>query len=162
MFRRLFGNKSEFDDEVKSKFVTLMSDILKIQTIPTGGKSTKDERDNLKRKALGYVYGFIDAALQVRGQDKGCFCGGTNYVSSHPHALARPCERVHGLAFTPETQFAIRFPGIHSNSIHAKSSHRASAEYLNIWREDVKDFCPLDVSFNPLSSSIKKIPSPKG
>jgi hypothetical protein len=69
MFRRLFGNKSEFDDEVKSKFVTLMSDILKIQTIPTGGKSTKDERDNLKRKALGYVYGFIDAALQVRGQD---------------------------------------------------------------------------------------------
>jgi hypothetical protein len=34
-----------------------------------GNASIKDGQGNLKRKALGYVYGFTDAALRVRGYD---------------------------------------------------------------------------------------------
>jgi hypothetical protein len=66
----MFGRKNKFDDEAKSKLLTVVVNVLTIQTTPAGrAQSIKDEQGNLKRKALGYVYGFVDAALRVWGQD---------------------------------------------------------------------------------------------
>ena len=60
--------RNQFDDAAKSQFATLIADMLTLQTI-AAGKSIEDEHGHLKRKALGYVYGYIDAAFRVMGQD---------------------------------------------------------------------------------------------
>jgi hypothetical protein len=69
MFRRLFGRKNKFDDAAKMEFATLIADLLALQLIVAGDVSIEDEQGLLKRKALGYVYGFVDASLRVKGHD---------------------------------------------------------------------------------------------
>lgn len=69
MFRALFSRKERFDDAAKLQFATTIAEMLQLQMIMAAGKSIEDERGHLKRKALGYVYGYIDAALRTRGQD---------------------------------------------------------------------------------------------
>jgi hypothetical protein len=68
-----------FDDEQKSAFVTLISEMLEIQLsaielladkqMVTGKPSIEDSRGRINRKAIGYIYGFIDCALQCAGQN---------------------------------------------------------------------------------------------
>jgi tetratricopeptide (TPR) repeat protein len=95
MLRNLFGRKNQFDDAWKEKFVELIARALEQQKIVAGdvssegatdphlvalrqevllrfgksGASIEDEHGHPKRKALGYVYGFIDAALRTKGLD---------------------------------------------------------------------------------------------
>jgi len=69
MFRRLFSRKNRFDDEAKSQFAATIAEMLQLQMIVATGKSIEDEQGHLKRRALGYVYGYIDAALRTKGYD---------------------------------------------------------------------------------------------
>jgi hypothetical protein len=69
MLRRLFSRTDRFDDAAKLQFVTTIAEMLRLQMIVTAGKSIEDEQGRLKRKALGYVYGYIDAALRAKGHD---------------------------------------------------------------------------------------------
>ena len=57
-----------FSEDKKLKFVEAMSNMLKIQQIAASGFSVEDSGGNINAKALGYVYGFIDGALQTIGQ----------------------------------------------------------------------------------------------
>ena len=66
---RRFKARGPFDDAAKSQFVEVIADVLKFQKWVAGDASTEDENGQPKRKALGYVYGFVDAALRARGQD---------------------------------------------------------------------------------------------
>jgi hypothetical protein len=69
MLRNLFGKKNKFDDAAKAETAAAIADMLKIQLILVGNKTIEDEHGHLKRKALGYVYGYTDAALRIRGHD---------------------------------------------------------------------------------------------
>ena len=65
----LFKKKRSFDDTQKAKFVRAISDMLEIQKMVVSKCSIEDGEGCLNRKAIGYVYGFIDAALQSIGHD---------------------------------------------------------------------------------------------
>jgi hypothetical protein len=41
--------------------------VLGISFEVSGGRGIEDEAGNINQKALGYIYGFVDAALQNRG-----------------------------------------------------------------------------------------------
>jgi hypothetical protein len=69
MRRNLFGHKTSFDDAAKSEFASRIAEMLEIQKLMAGGASFEDANGNPKRRALGYVYGYIDAALRTIGQD---------------------------------------------------------------------------------------------
>ena len=69
MLRGLFGRKKHFDDAGKSQFATTIAQMLEIQIMMAGNASIEDEKGQPKRKAIGYVYGYIDAALRKIGQD---------------------------------------------------------------------------------------------
>ena len=58
-----------FDDSKKAEFVAAIAGILRVQRAAAGGRCIEDERGNINRRALGYIYGFIDAALRPLGQD---------------------------------------------------------------------------------------------
>ncbi len=64
-----FKKKRSFDDTQKSKFVEAISGMLETQKIVVGNRSIEDSEGCLNRKAIGYIYGFIDAALTTIGQD---------------------------------------------------------------------------------------------
>jgi hypothetical protein len=64
-----FKKKETFDDAKKAKFIDAISDILEMQRIPAVNCSIEDSEGRLNRKAIGYIYGFIDAALRSIGQD---------------------------------------------------------------------------------------------
>lgn len=65
----LFKIKRTFDDTQKSQFISVISDMLEAQKIVAGDHSIEDKEGYLNRKAIGYIYGFIDAALRVIGKD---------------------------------------------------------------------------------------------
>jgi len=69
MLRKLFSRKNSWDDATKLKFATAIAGVLEHQILVAGSASIEDEQGYPKRKALGYVYGYIDAALRVKGQD---------------------------------------------------------------------------------------------
>jgi hypothetical protein len=70
MLRKLFGKKTRhFDDAAKSEFATNLAEMLKLQIMMAGKSTIDDETGRPKRKALGYVYGYVDAALRTIGQD---------------------------------------------------------------------------------------------
>jgi hypothetical protein len=58
-----------FDDKARSEFATVIAGMLEIQKFAAGSASMDDAQGFPKRKPLGYVYGFIDAALRSLGQD---------------------------------------------------------------------------------------------
>jgi len=59
-----------FDDAAKTEFVNLIVSMLELQKLMAGNAhgSIEDENGHLKRKAVGYVYGYVDAALRSIGQ----------------------------------------------------------------------------------------------
>ena len=69
MLQNLFRRPTHFDDAAKSKFAANIAEMLELQKCLAGVVSIEDEQGYPKRKALGYVYGYIDAALRVRGHD---------------------------------------------------------------------------------------------
>jgi len=69
MLRKFFSRKNSWDDATKLKFATAIAGMLERQLLVAGSASIEDEQGYPKRKALGYVYGYIDAALRVKGQD---------------------------------------------------------------------------------------------
>jgi hypothetical protein len=69
MFVNFLKRKRQFDDAAKLELAGILAQVLKAQMTVAAGISIEDEHGSPKRKALGYVYGFIDAALRVRGQD---------------------------------------------------------------------------------------------
>jgi hypothetical protein len=68
---RLFRRKKPFDDAAKSQFADAIAGMLELQKIAGEmmDASIEDENGCPKRKALGYVYGYVDAALRSIGQD---------------------------------------------------------------------------------------------
>jgi hypothetical protein len=72
---KLFGfwrKKTSDDDSRIAKLIDSLVIILKAQLVPVPKDAgIKDNQGNLKRKAAGYVYGFIDAALRTIGKDMG-------------------------------------------------------------------------------------------
>jgi hypothetical protein len=69
MFRNLFKRRKRFDDAAKMEFATNLAEMLKLQLLVTGKATIEDQWGRPKRKAIGYVYGFVDAALRTVGQD---------------------------------------------------------------------------------------------
>jgi hypothetical protein len=67
----MFGKKKTFDDDKKSKFAKAISDMLAIQMVVATGRSIEGTKGRINRKAIGYIYGFIDSALQSIGQNMG-------------------------------------------------------------------------------------------
>jgi hypothetical protein len=65
----MFGRKKTFDDDKKTKFVGAVADMLAIQMVVTTGRSIESAEGRINRKAIGYIYGFIDCALRSIGQD---------------------------------------------------------------------------------------------
>jgi hypothetical protein len=66
---QMFGRKKVFDDNEKSKFVEAIADMLAIQMTVATGRSIESAEGRINRKAIGYIYGFIDCALRSIGQD---------------------------------------------------------------------------------------------
>jgi hypothetical protein len=64
----MFKKRKAFGDAEKNEFVAVVSGLLELQLVMTEGYSIERE-GSLNRKALGYVYGFIDAALTSIGQN---------------------------------------------------------------------------------------------
>jgi hypothetical protein len=64
----MFGKKNTFDDEKQNKFVTAISTMLETQMLLTDS-SIESTSGCINRKAIGYIYGFIDCALRTIGQD---------------------------------------------------------------------------------------------
>jgi hypothetical protein len=69
MLRGLFRRKSKFDDAKQMDFATHVAGMLELQLVMAGDVSMDNEDGHPKREAIGYVYGFIDAALRRIGQD---------------------------------------------------------------------------------------------
>jgi hypothetical protein len=70
----MFGKKKSFDREEQSELSDRLSILLSVQLAVSGTRSndvTKIEvtKGLINRKAIGYIYGFIDCALQFRDQD---------------------------------------------------------------------------------------------
>lgn len=66
-----FRKRRGFDDHDKQQFVNAVSTMLEVQLITVGDLTVEGSTDNINPKSLGYIYGFIDAALQTIGQDMG-------------------------------------------------------------------------------------------
>jgi hypothetical protein len=69
ILRRKPQDKISFDDAKMMKFIEAVSQILAIQKVVAAGCSIEDDKGRINRKAIGYVYGFIDATLRSIGQD---------------------------------------------------------------------------------------------
>ncbi len=57
-------------EQTRKRYRDTMHAVIKVFSISdaiAGGKNLEDESGNINRKALGYIYGFTDAALQRRG-----------------------------------------------------------------------------------------------
>jgi hypothetical protein len=61
---------AHFDESKQATFVHALSMMLRVQKACAGSHATIEDADgNINRQAMGYVYGYIDAALQTIGQD---------------------------------------------------------------------------------------------
>jgi hypothetical protein len=58
-----------FDDVGKARFVEAIGTMPAVQLAAVADDRLRAAQGRLNRKALGYVYGFIDAALSTIGQD---------------------------------------------------------------------------------------------
>jgi hypothetical protein len=70
----MFGKKKSLDRAEQSELSDRLSILLSVQLAVSGTRSnevTKIEvtKGHINRKAIGYIYGFIDCALQFRDQD---------------------------------------------------------------------------------------------
>ena len=69
MFQKLFRRKKKFDDAAKIELASAIAELLEMQKRMAGNASIEDQTGQPKRKAIGYVYGYVDAALRSIGQD---------------------------------------------------------------------------------------------
>ena len=71
MIWNLFGRRKReaMSDEQKSAFADMIADLLKIQLIMVGDKTMDSQDGGPKPKAIGYVYGYVDAVLRAKGWD---------------------------------------------------------------------------------------------
>ena len=70
MFRKLFSRKKTLDDAVKLGLAEAIAAQLILQKNTAGAQAAIDDRNgHPKLRALGYVYGYIDAALRSDGHD---------------------------------------------------------------------------------------------
>ncbi|MCE5267165.1 MAG: hypothetical protein LLG00_04710 [Planctomycetaceae bacterium] len=67
--RVLPKRRRSLDDINSADFVDSIANVLRFQMIPAAGHSIESANGTLNGKALGYVYGFIDAALHSVGRD---------------------------------------------------------------------------------------------
>ena len=67
--RSIIRRPDPFDDAAKQKFLEAVSSLLQVQLILVGEQQLKLTTSNIRPEALGYVYGFVDAALRACGQD---------------------------------------------------------------------------------------------
>jgi len=66
----MFGRKKSFDDDKKDEFVKGIASMLEIQLVVVPNRrSLNDTKGRINRRAIGYVYGFVDCALRSTGQD---------------------------------------------------------------------------------------------
>jgi hypothetical protein len=64
-----FRRRPRFDDAAKQALVDALSAMLRIQKTFAGSHPIEDECGRINRKALGYIYGFVDSAITNLGQD---------------------------------------------------------------------------------------------
>ena len=64
-----FKKRQRCDDQQMECFVAAISTMLEVQLVAVGCRSVEDAAGKVNPRALGYIYGFIDAALQTIGQD---------------------------------------------------------------------------------------------
>jgi hypothetical protein len=66
-----FGRKpkSAMTDEQKFALANSISELLKLQLMVVDNNSIQSPAGGPKRKAIGYVYGYIDAVLRTKGWD---------------------------------------------------------------------------------------------
>jgi hypothetical protein len=70
MFRKLFSRKKTLDDAVKLGLAEAIAAQLILQKNFAGAQAAIDDRNgHPKLRALGYVYGYIGAALRTDGHD---------------------------------------------------------------------------------------------
>jgi hypothetical protein len=70
MFRKFFGKKKSLDDATKLGLAEAIVVELMPQKKLAGAQAAIDDRNgHPKLRALGYVYGYIDAALRTDGHD---------------------------------------------------------------------------------------------
>jgi hypothetical protein len=70
MFRKLFGKKNRLDDAAKLRIAEAIALQLIVQKKTAGTNATIDDSNgHPKHRALGYVYGYIEAALRANGHD---------------------------------------------------------------------------------------------
>jgi hypothetical protein len=63
---------ADFDESKQARFVHAISMMLRAQKACAGSQATLEDADgNINQQAIGYIYGYIDAALQTIGQDMG-------------------------------------------------------------------------------------------
>ena len=66
----MFQNSGKkFDDAAMIEFARSIAEMLQMQKMMAGNSTIEDQTGRPKRKAIGYVYGYIDAALRSIGQD---------------------------------------------------------------------------------------------
>jgi hypothetical protein len=65
----LFRRKRQFGDAAKETFIEAVSGMLNVQMTAAGGRPIEDKTGQINRKAIGYIYGFVDSALAAVGQD---------------------------------------------------------------------------------------------
>src|SRR5437870_12838974 len=64
-----FRKKSRADDATKAKFVDAITSFLSLQLFIVPNPSIEDTHGKINRKAIAYIYGYIDAFLRTRGYD---------------------------------------------------------------------------------------------
>ena len=62
-----FRSRSRFDDTAKQTLIDAISNMLAVQKACAGSYSIEDETGQINRKAIGYIYGFVDSALTMLG-----------------------------------------------------------------------------------------------
>jgi hypothetical protein len=66
----LFKRKpKQLDDAAKARLSGLIADLLTVQLLILPNPTIEDAGGKVNMKALGYIYGYIDACLQTKGYD---------------------------------------------------------------------------------------------
>ncbi len=62
-------SRPRFGDSQKGTLIDALAGLLAVQSAAAGSHPIEDESGRINRKAIGYIYGFADAALTTFGQD---------------------------------------------------------------------------------------------
>ena len=121
--------KPQFSDTQKAQFVDLISEILKTQTVVASGCSIEDGEGRIKRKAIGYIYGFVDAALRRVGQD-------TTNASISVQIMYRVLRHVFPGYEERYTQFLINNVG--KDNLVMTGAMKGGQQYVDFIKPDAK------------------------